>query len=232
MTGAVDIHALVGAYALDAVDDLERVAFERHLRDCPACSAEVAELRETATRLAGPVAEAPPPRLRGAVLAQIASTPQERIRPAPAQRREPGRWRTWVASAAAAVLFAGGVSTGTWALTRQHYASSASIDAVLAAADAHLVSQEVEGGRITMVVSPSHNAGVALLSGLRKPDGAYQLWMVDPAASAYRPVGLTEAGSGRFYIEGLEPAFGLSKEPKGGSTTGTPTEIVGKLNLR
>ena len=27
-----DVHSLSGAYALDAVDDLERAAFERHLR--------------------------------------------------------------------------------------------------------------------------------------------------------------------------------------------------------
>ena len=33
MAETVDIHALAGAYALDAVDDLERAAFDRHLRD-------------------------------------------------------------------------------------------------------------------------------------------------------------------------------------------------------
>ena len=37
-----DIHALCGAYAVDAVDDLERAAFDRHLADCEACAAEVA----------------------------------------------------------------------------------------------------------------------------------------------------------------------------------------------
>ena len=38
-----DIHALSGAYAVDALDDLERAAFERHLADCADCRAEVAE---------------------------------------------------------------------------------------------------------------------------------------------------------------------------------------------
>ncbi|WP_433054703.1 anti-sigma factor [Dactylosporangium sp. CS-033363] len=225
-----DIHALVGAYALDAVDDLERAAFERHLRDCPDCSVEVAELRETAAWLTHPVAEAAPPSLRDSVLAQIANTPQERRQTFKSPRRESVRWRAWVASSAAAVLFAAGVGGGTWALTRQHYAEQTSqIDAVLAAADAHLVTQEVEGGRITMIVSPSRDAGVAVLSDLRKPDGSYQLWMVD---SGYRAVGLTDQGSGRFYIKGLAPVFGVSKEPKGGSKNGTPTEIVGKLDIR
>ena len=36
-----DIHALSGAYAVDAVDDLERAMFERHLAQCGTCRAEV-----------------------------------------------------------------------------------------------------------------------------------------------------------------------------------------------
>ena len=36
-----DIHALSGAYAVDALDDIERAHFERHLRDCDTCRAEV-----------------------------------------------------------------------------------------------------------------------------------------------------------------------------------------------
>jgi anti-sigma factor RsiW len=59
-----DIHALVGAYALDAVDDLERAAFDRHLRGCGACQAEVTELQETAARLADGTWSVPPPALR------------------------------------------------------------------------------------------------------------------------------------------------------------------------
>lgn len=224
---AVDIHTLAGAYALDAVDDLERAAFERHLRDCAPCAAEVAELRETATRLAQAVAEPPPPGMREAVLARVASTPQERPRQADVRRARPGRWRPWLASAAAAVLLAGGVGTGTWALTRRHFAGQiAQVDAVLAAADARIYTQDAEGGRITMVVSPSHDAAVAVLADLRRPAGAYQLWMIDTTA---RPVGYTEAGSGRFYIKGLAPRFGLSREPKGGSKT--PTDVVSRLSL-
>ncbi|MFC6343639.1 zf-HC2 domain-containing protein, partial [Nocardioides hankookensis] len=48
MTTPNDIHALVGAYAVDAVDDLERAAFERHLAECADCRDEVASLREAA----------------------------------------------------------------------------------------------------------------------------------------------------------------------------------------
>lgn len=46
-----DIHTLVGAYVLDAVDDTERTAFEAHLPACPACRAAVREFRATAALL-------------------------------------------------------------------------------------------------------------------------------------------------------------------------------------
>ena len=71
-----DIHALGGAYALDAVDDLERVAFERHLAECGTCVLEVAEYRETASRLAEGACSVPPPRMREQVLARAAATRQ------------------------------------------------------------------------------------------------------------------------------------------------------------
>ncbi|HEY1175361.1 MAG TPA: zf-HC2 domain-containing protein, partial [Phytomonospora sp.] len=47
-----DVHTLVGAYALDALDDLDRARVERHLGRCPSCAGEAAELTATAARLA------------------------------------------------------------------------------------------------------------------------------------------------------------------------------------
>ncbi len=70
-----DIHALSGAYAVDALDDIERVGFERHLAGCATCRAEVASLREAAAALADDVALAPPPELRAAVLEGISAGP-------------------------------------------------------------------------------------------------------------------------------------------------------------
>ena len=43
-----DIHALSGAYAIDALDDIERAQFERHLAECAECRDEVDSLREAA----------------------------------------------------------------------------------------------------------------------------------------------------------------------------------------
>jgi anti-sigma factor RsiW len=46
-----DVHSLTGAYALDAVSDVERQVFEDHLAACDPCRQEVLELRITAARL-------------------------------------------------------------------------------------------------------------------------------------------------------------------------------------
>ena len=78
-----DVHALSGAYAVDALDDLERARFERHLSECQDCEDEVATLREASSLLADTVAVAPPGALRDRVLAGITT-----VRPDP-----PGRSR-------------------------------------------------------------------------------------------------------------------------------------------
>ena len=57
-----DIHSLVGAYAVDALDDAERARFEEHLATCAECRAEVASLRGAAASVAAPRRH-PAPRL-------------------------------------------------------------------------------------------------------------------------------------------------------------------------
>jgi anti-sigma-K factor RskA len=54
-----EIESLLGAYALDAVDDDERAEVEAHLVTCPRCRAEVAAHREVAALLANGGASAP-----------------------------------------------------------------------------------------------------------------------------------------------------------------------------
>lgn len=54
-----EIMELLGAYALDAVDDDERRTVEVHLAECPRCAAEVADHREVAAMLAHTGGDAP-----------------------------------------------------------------------------------------------------------------------------------------------------------------------------
>ena len=54
-----ELRELLGAFALDAVDNEEREAVERHLAECRPCRAEVAEHREVAAVMAAGWAPAP-----------------------------------------------------------------------------------------------------------------------------------------------------------------------------
>lgn len=73
-----DIHALSGAYAVDALDDTERAEFEQHLAVCADCRAEVASFRETAALMSDAESETPPESLRAGVLSGI-----REVRPLP-----------------------------------------------------------------------------------------------------------------------------------------------------
>ncbi|GAA2740531.1 anti-sigma factor [Terrabacter aerolatus] len=73
-----DIHALSGAYAVDALDEIERARFERHLAGCPVCQAEVQSLVAAANELSVLTEVGPPASLRAKVLAEIAT-----VRPLP-----------------------------------------------------------------------------------------------------------------------------------------------------
>ncbi|WP_328904182.1 anti-sigma factor [Streptomyces sp. NBC_00441] len=73
----MDPHEASGAYALHALPEDERLDFERHLKGCASCRAEVAELQATAALLGQATAAAPPPAWREEVFRKVALTPQE-----------------------------------------------------------------------------------------------------------------------------------------------------------
>jgi anti-sigma factor RsiW len=221
-----DIHALAGAYVLDAIDDVERAAFARHLAGCEACAIEVAELRETVTRLADESWSAPPPRMRDEVLAKVRRTRQlgpgrpEREGATPALLR----WRRRTAIAVAAGILVAGAGTATWAVQQQEVqrqrAVNESVQAVLVAPDAVVRSSAVEGGgRMTMVVSRSLDQGVVVLDATRPADDqAYQLWRV---GDSIVDAGVLDPGQGTAtrVITGVNSvdAVALTLEPAGGS---------------
>ena len=221
-----DIHALAGAYVLDAIDDVERAAFARHLAGCEACAIEVAELRETVTRLADESWSAPPPRMRDEVLAKVRRTRQlgpgrpEREGATPALLR----WRRRTAIAVAAGILVAGAGTATWAVQQQEVqrqrAVNESVQAVLVAPDAVVRSSAVEGGgRMTMVVSRSLDQGVVVLDATRPADDqAYQLWRV---GDSIVDAGVLDPGQGTAtrVITGVNAvvAVALTLEPAGGS---------------
>ncbi|WP_410816605.1 anti-sigma factor domain-containing protein [Micromonospora sp. 050-3] len=240
---SADVHTLAGAYVLDAVDDVERAAFERHLAECEPCRVEVAELRETVARLADDtVIEATPPGLRERTLAQAARTPQLRVSAAGASGgRQAGRWRQLTVAAAAAVLVAGGASAVTWTVSNDRISDEQAssdqarqIAAVLDAPDARVFERSLQpGGAATVVVSRDRDRGVVLLRDLPAPGAGriYELWLI--RGSEPRKVGQLAEGD-RASTTVIGPVgeagtFGVSNEPVGGSVA--PTRIVGTVEL-
>jgi anti-sigma-K factor RskA len=241
-------HTLAGAYALDALDDIERAAFDRHLRVCASCSVEVLELRETAAYLAADVAVAPPPALRDNVLAAIARTRQDRSssggRAGPAAL---ARWRRSTAVAVAVGIISVGGGAAIWSVSQdqvhkaqaQAAAERNRIADVLSAPDAALRTKDLTGGgRVTVVVAPSRDAAVAVMSGLPAPGPtqAYELWLIGDGPA--KPMGLVAAGQAAGevrdtrLVQPLDGAaqFGLSREPKNGSPQ--PTQVLATVILR
>ncbi|MBU2661910.1 anti-sigma factor [Actinoplanes bogorensis] len=234
-----EIHTLVGAYVLDAVDDLERASFERHLRECDSCRAEADELRETTARLAHDTWSVPPPSMRENVMAAIAETrqlpPAGPAAPAPTVRGSSRRWR--VIAAAAAVVAAVGTGSAVWVVQDQRVqdqraiaeaarAEEARVRAILAAPDVVLNEQNVmNGGRVTVATSRLHNAGVVMLAASAAPAGrVYQLWTIRPGGA---PVSASVLHEGQeadvLVLDGLPGAtdVGLTIEPPAGSRTPT-----------
>jgi anti-sigma factor RsiW len=111
-----DVHALAGAYALDALPPDEAAAFADHLQECAPCRQEVAEMQVTAAQLGLQVAQGPPPGLRDRILQAIRDTrqvpPVIQGRGAADDRTRRTAWPRLLAAAAVALVVLGGVLLG------------------------------------------------------------------------------------------------------------------------
>jgi anti-sigma-K factor RskA len=242
-----DLHALAGAYALDALDGAERDRFERHLRGCRACESEVRGFAAAAAALAMAAAAEPPPGLKQRVLAAAAVTRQspptvaEGAGAADRRPRAAAPRRSWlprlavpvaaVGLGAAAVL--GGVTVWTQHQLTTVQAENQAIAAVLAAPDAQIATARTTAGGIATVVA-SHSAGKMVFTsvGLHALPSSkvYELWFLGETA---RPAGLlpppTSAGrTPPVLASGLVAGdkVGVTVEPAGGSSSPTTTPIV------
>ena len=223
-----DIHALSGAYAVDAVDDIERASFERHLASCPTCRAEVASLREASALLADAATTTPPPELRDAVLSGIT-----RVRPLPPVTvGGPVHRRRWFPALVAAVVLAlVGVGGAVWQPWRDDTSVQVSVtDQVLQDPDAEQVhpgaAQRGDGHRRALRRGrprrPRHRGharaagreGLPALAASRRPSDMIS-------------AGLMPDGADTALLEGNANdavGAGVSLEPAGGSDQ--PTEVV------
>lgn len=232
-----DMHQLTGAYVADALDDVERRAFERHLADCDSCAREVRELQETGARLSMAASERPPGDLWDRVRAATATTPQ--LPPTPAHELRGGgrRWATPFLTAAACVLLLVAIGLGVWNAqlhgrldeTQRLQSRTA---AVLAAPDATVHSKPVvKSGSASVVVSRSRNAAVFVGNDLPALRGehTYELWVI--TASGPHPAGLVRPANEGHALRLLESRVAdaqqvaMTVEPEGGSPQPTTKPV-------
>lgn len=242
---STDIHALVGAYAVDALDDVERAAFARHLAECSACQAEVAGLTEAASMMGAAIPATPPAGLRAQVLAEIAT-----VRPLPpvvestvTARTAGGRPRWFqrpnvlVAAAVAVIALAG----GTAVVVQQPWTDDTSqtqltaLEQVRSADDAQTYQKTLpSGGTATLVRSRELNRAVLATTDMpAAPEGSvYELWLVHDGEMV--SAGLMSGGDHQLVLEG-DPAtatgFGITVEPDGGSPEPNLDQIVTQIDF-
>lgn len=239
-----DIHALSGAYAVDALDDLERAQFERHLAGCESCREEADSLREASAFLAETTLVTPPPGLRERVLADIATvrplppivarpvvqSPRDRKMTPRASRVR--RFPALVAAAAAvvAVGVGGAVVVQPWDDAPGQTVPSA-VDRIKAAEDVQSWTRELQAGaKVTLYRSASLNRAIIVTDDMGPaPDGkVYQAWLQHEETMVSAGV-MPEGPDNVVVLEGeaaTANGFGLTVEPAGGSVVPTKEPVA------
>lgn len=247
-----DVHALVGAYAVDALDTDERARFEAHLAQCADCREEVASLQETAAML-GTDDVAPPVALRDQVLSGISM-----IRPLPplgdetpggapvdlaTRRRRPRPFsgsRLTLLVAASVVLLAavGGLLLRPWTDDTTGGAGSdlTAAERVLAADDATTLEKKFpDGSQAILTVSRSEaGAVIRTVDMAHAPEGKdYQLWFLTPAGEFQSAGLMPDISDATKLLDGdasRATGVGITVEPDGGSPQPT-TDPIAVFNL-
>lgn len=231
---AADQHALTGAYAVDALDDLERTRFEQHLAGCQDCRTEADELRQAAALLAEVVAVVPPAALRDRVLAAA-----DTVRPLPpvrvtAQGARPSR-RAWLGLATAAAVVA---IIGVGAAVLEPWRDDGTVqtptatERVLQAPDAATETLTFPGGASAELVrsEAQHRAVLITRAMPPAPDGkVYQVWFDMPGRGMVSAAVMPPKADQTVLLEGdaaVATGAGITVEPTGGSAEPTSEPIA------
>ncbi len=227
---SADLHHLAAAYALDALDDIERQEFEHHYPSCDICSTEVAEFRAVANALATSVATEPPAGLKLSVMSEISQTRQQSPLATSSTAAKPslGFSRRILLAAAAALVLLGGVIVATLPGSNSDPTTEIvdSLDAVVTRLDP-LTGLD---GDLQITWSDERDLVLVIGSRLDDPgvDKAYALWFLGDDGVA--PAGLFRPEDGSVSevldIDDIDTnGWGITIEPAEGSAQPT-TEVI------
>ncbi len=253
-----ELAELLGAYALDAVDEDERIAVEAHLAQCPRCAAEVSDHREVAAAMAFSGApapeglwsrivetlEEPPPALvlPSAPTAEVSSFEVARV--ARDERKARPRFLAPIGAAAAVAILALGllagilVSNNDTGPSESEVLAQASLDdvarRVLNDANASKILLESPSGDLTATAAVEAD-GSGYLVGTTlpalDPSQTYQLWGVRADTVVSLGVLGESPGVVAFHLDDGVDALVITSEVAGGvPVSSNPALLVGTVS--
>jgi anti-sigma-K factor RskA len=177
------IHELSAAYALDALDRVDRQRFEEHLAQCGECRDDVASFQATAAALAYDVdSPAPPDALRERILERARSEQPRNV-----LQFRPRRWALPVATGVAAVAACAALAFGLWAVSLNNELGDRAEAIELTGADGSLLIEP--SGEATLIVD---GLGPA-------PAGqTFEIWVIEEDRPL--PAGLFPGAPGRSVV--------------------------------
>jgi anti-sigma-K factor RskA len=181
------VHELTAAYALDALDEEERLLFEEHLSECARCRHELADFSQTAALLAhGTPPATPPPALRERILAEARSDRGAKVIPFPRRPRLVLGTAAALTAVAATLAIAFGVRSASLS---EDLDEARTAVAVLADPAGRSVPLRGANGRLHV---DSEGAAALVVQGLpAAPEGkTYELWVIRDGSPT--PAGLFE----------------------------------------
>jgi len=205
----------VAPYLLGALNDLERQAFERHVRGCSECRDELERLQPAAAALPGSVDQIePPPGLKQRLMAEVEREADSNVVAVRPRRRRPAALLAVAAAVLVALLVGFGVAQLGGDDTRTVNATVAKVTP-----DAR-GDLEVRGDSGTLRLHGMPELGRARV---------YQVWLqhggrLDPA----RTFEVGRSGAADVELPNLQDADGVfvTREARGGATMPSEDPIV------
>ena len=239
-TNPFDIEELLGAYALDALDDDERRSVEDYLLANPRARAEVQEHREVATMLAWSGMDAPDglwDRIAGSLEGTETAPESElgHVLPMRSSKRPRTPMRTvasWAMGTAAAALIAVvavRVSTDDTSTTKSAGIGAEALDAISNPRSVQAELTSDSGLKVRAVIDPQGH-GYLLASSLPPLDSSrtYQLWGQVDGEKSLISLGLLGAApkTEQFTVKGHLTLLAITEEAKGGVVSSSNPAIV------
>ena len=246
MDGHVD--EMIDLYALGALEPGEQAMVDRHLEQCRACRAHLADARRVAAQLAWSAPQHEPPAdLQRKVRRRVEQLQrQERPEPSVSPARSAFSWRRSLRGGLLAAGLAALLVLAGWNVTLQRQvaaqaaqlATHQQLDEMLRSPGARVITLQAQPAAPkasgSLVIAPSSTEGYLVTAGLPvlSRDRSYQLWLQEgeerTSAGVFR---VDERGTGALLVRSQHAladytGCGITIEPAGGSARPTGDRVL------